>query len=195
MKKEFTDTLMEQGLSWVWASSTTVIAVFIAAIFLGLLVAWVTKLILRKVFSRLARNTKTHLDDLLINNRVPALLSYLLTLYFIEWLLITLAVQIGHGNNILKALEGLVTLLIIRAIFNAVKTSLKAVIYLKDKPLDSYFQVVLGAVWFLGGIAILSLLTGKSIAAYLTTLGALSAVLLLIFKDTLLGFKNYRNSK
>lgn len=188
MKKEFTDTLMEQGLSWVWASSITVIAVFIAAIFLGLLVAWVTKLILRKVFSRLARNTKTHLDDLLINNRVPALLSYLLTLYFIEWLLITLAVQIGNGNNILKALEGLVTLLIIRAILNAVKTSLKAVKYLKDKPLDSYFQVVLGAVWFLGGIAILSLLTGKSIAAYLTTLGALSAVLLLIFKDTLLGF-------
>lgn len=188
MKKEFTETLMEQGLSWSWASGITVFVVLLATVLLSLLVAWVTKLILRKVFNRVARNTKTRLDDLLIFNRVPSLLSYFLSLYFFQWLLFSLSINLGQVNNVLKALEGLVAILIIRAILNAIKSLLKAVKYLKDKPLDSYFQVILGFVWFLGGIAILSLLTGKSIAAYLTTLGALSAVLLLIFKDTLLGF-------
>tara|TARA_B110000881_G_C18528283_1_gene491526 strand:- start:322 stop:1107 length:786 start_codon:yes stop_codon:yes gene_type:complete len=43
-------------------------------------------------------------------------------------------------------------------------------------------------IWFIGGIIILSLLTGKEVGVFLTTLGALSAVILLIFKDTLLGF-------
>jgi miniconductance mechanosensitive channel len=77
---------------------------------------------------------------------------------------------------------------LIRAVLNAIKQLLKRVNSLKDKPLDSYFQVILLIIWFLGGIAILSVITGKSIGAYLTTLGALSAVILLIFKDTLLGF-------
>jgi miniconductance mechanosensitive channel len=43
-------------------------------------------------------------------------------------------------------------------------------------------------LWFVGGILILSLLTGKEIGAFLTGLGALSAVLLFVFKDTILGF-------
>ena len=43
-------------------------------------------------------------------------------------------------------------------------------------------------LWFIGGIIILSILTGTEIGTFLTTLGALSAVLLFVFKDTILGF-------
>ena len=43
-------------------------------------------------------------------------------------------------------------------------------------------------LWIVGGILILSVLTGKDIGSFLTTLGALSAVLLFVFKDTILGF-------
>ena len=43
-------------------------------------------------------------------------------------------------------------------------------------------------LWFIGSIIGLSILTGKSVGTFLTALGALSAVLLLIFKDTILGF-------
>ena len=188
MKKEFIELLIEQGFSATWASGIAIFSFLIAGLLLGVLVAGLTKIVLQKLFIRLAQNTKTHLDDLLIQNRVPALLSYILTLYCLDWLLSTLDITWIGDTNLLKALEGLLAILIIRAILNAIKSLLKQVKYLKDKPLDSYFQVILGIVWFLGGIAILSLLTGKSIGAYLTTLGALSAVLLLIFKDTLLGF-------
>ncbi len=43
-------------------------------------------------------------------------------------------------------------------------------------------------LWFIGAILILSVLTGRDIGSFLTTLGALSAVLLFVFKDTILGF-------
>ncbi|MGC6422313.1 MAG: mechanosensitive ion channel family protein [Flavobacteriaceae bacterium] len=192
MKNKIIELLTKQGLTIGWAEGIAAFAMLITGVLLSLFVAWATKLLIKKVFIRLARNTRTRLDDLLIQNRFPALVSYFISLYFLEWILIgldlTTAALWDQGNNIITALEGLVAILIIRALLNAVKTLLKKIDYLKDKPLDSYFQVILGFVWFLGGIAILSLLTGKSISAYLTTLGALSAVLLLIFKDTLLGF-------
>jgi miniconductance mechanosensitive channel len=65
---------------------------------------------------------------------------------------------------------------------------LKTLASFKDKPLDSYLQVFMIFLWFVGGILILSVLTGKDIGSFLTTLGALSAVLLFVFKDTILGF-------
>ena len=43
-------------------------------------------------------------------------------------------------------------------------------------------------LWFIGGILILSILTGKDVWSFVTALGALSAVLLFVFKDTILGF-------
>jgi miniconductance mechanosensitive channel len=56
-----------------------------------------------------------------------------------------------------------------------------------DKPITSYIQV-LNIVYFVGGILILSLLLGKSPFYFLGAMGAMTAILLLIFKDTILGF-------
>ena len=192
MKKRFAEFLIQKGVDQMWADSLSVLGIFLGSVLFGLLLAWIVKLFLNNLFRRLARNTKTQFDDLLIRNRVPTLLSYLPSLFFLLWIAEEFnedGIYLGmQGVLILKALEVLIALLLIRAILNAVKELLKKVNSLKDKPLDSYFQVILLIVWFVGGIAILSVLTGKSISAYLTTLGALSAVILITFKDTLLGF-------
>ena len=192
MKKRFAEFLTQKGVDQMWADSLSVLGIFLGSVLFGLILAWFVKLFLNNLFRRLARNTKTQFDDLLIRNRVPTLLSYLPSLFFLLWIAEEFyedGVYLGtQGVLMLKALEVLIALLLIRAILNAVKELLKKVNSLKDKPLDSYFQVILLVVWFVGGIAILSVLTGKSISAYLTTLGALSAVILLTFRDTLLGF-------
>src|SRR5690606_11243704 len=57
-----------------------------------------------------------------------------------------------------------------------------------DKPVDSYAQVVSIFVFFVCGILIFSSLTGKSPITFLVSLGAASAILMLVFKDTILGF-------
>ena len=58
----------------------------------------------------------------------------------------------------------------------------------KDKPINSYIQVFMLLIWAIGIIVIFSTLTGKEVGYFLTAMGALSAVLLLVFKDTILGF-------
>src|SRR5690606_1939321 len=57
-----------------------------------------------------------------------------------------------------------------------------------DKPLDSYLQVVQIFLIFVIGTLIVSILTGNSPWSFLVSLGAASAILMLVFKDTILGF-------
>src|SRR5690606_33366913 len=57
-----------------------------------------------------------------------------------------------------------------------------------DKPLDSYLQVVQIFLFFVIGTLIVSILTGNSPWSFLVSLGAASAILMLVFKDTILGF-------
>jgi len=59
---------------------------------------------------------------------------------------------------------------------------------LKDKPIDSYIQVFMIFAWVAGFILSFAIITGTPIWKFFTALGALSAVILLIFKDTILGF-------
>ena len=67
------------------------------------------------------------------------------------------------------------------------KNFLKRLIPFKDKPVDSFVQVAMILVWFMAIILVFSILTGKEVSTFLTAMGALSAVILLIFKDTILG--------
>ncbi|MDC1218202.1 mechanosensitive ion channel family protein, partial [Flavobacteriaceae bacterium] len=91
-------------------------------------------------------------------------------------------------KNVLEALSIVILINLIRALLKTISTYIKIFPSFKDKPIDSYIQVVMIFLWFIGGILILSVLTGKDIGTFLTTLGALSAVLLFVFKDTILGF-------
>ena len=77
---------------------------------------------------------------------------------------------------------------IIRRVLNTLKDFLKTIPNFRDKPIDSYIQVVMIFVWFIGIMIIFSIISGKDISAFLATLGALSAIILLIFRDTILGF-------
>jgi miniconductance mechanosensitive channel len=92
------------------------------------------------------------------------------------------------GGAVLSASITIVSIVLVRRLLNSLKDYLKTLKNFKDKPVDSYIQVVMIFVWFVGIMIIFSILTGKDIGTFLATLGALSAVILLIFKDTILGF-------
>src|SRR5690606_29085082 len=57
-----------------------------------------------------------------------------------------------------------------------------------DKPVDSYLQVIQIFLYFICGTLIFSVITGNSPWSFLVSLGAASAILMLVFKDTILGF-------
>uniref|UniRef100_UPI004049384A mechanosensitive ion channel family protein n=1 Tax=Gelidibacter sp. TaxID=2018083 RepID=UPI004049384A len=88
----------------------------------------------------------------------------------------------------LKVYAILLTIWILRSVLRALESYFKTLERLKDKPIDSYIQVVMLFIWILGFGLCFVVLTGVPLWTYFTTLGAASAILLLIFKDTILGF-------
>ena len=152
----------------------------------------VSKRIFRLIFSKISKKTKSKFDDYLIKNKIPETLSYFPSLFLLMSFL-PQSLQSFHLLNqpitiTLEISGAIISIVLVRRFLNSIKDFLKTLKNFKDKPIDSYIQVIMIFVWFIGVMIIFSILSGKDIGAFLATLGALSAVILLIFKDTILGF-------
>jgi miniconductance mechanosensitive channel len=92
---------------------------------------------------------------------------------------------------IIKGIEvfGIVLFLwIIRSLLHTVKDFFKTLPALKDKPIDSYIQVFMIFSWAIGIFYALSIITDTELLYFLGALGTASAVIILVFKDTIMGF-------
>ena len=188
----FFNFFKNQGIDISTSSILSYLCVFIITFLVTILLSWISSKIIKNLFRQLAKKTSSDFDDALIRHKVPSFLGYLPPLFFLifqfQEVLITLPKLLSFSINILEAIIALITILIIRGVLKSIKDQLIKYPLLRDKPLESYIQVFMIFIWFIGGIVILSLITGKEVGVFLTTLGALSAVILLIFKDTILGF-------
>ena len=188
----FFNFFKNQGIDISASSILSYLCVFIITFLVTILLSWISSKIIKNLFRQLAKKTSSDFDDALIRHKVPSFLGYLPPLFFLifqfQEVLITLPKLLSFSINILEAIIALITILIIRGVLKSIKDQLIKYPLLKDKPLESYIQVFMIFIWFIGSIVILSLITGKEVGVFLTTLGALSAVILLIFKDTILGF-------
>jgi len=157
---------------------------------------YVVNALLQKIFStfllRLAKKTRSKFDDYLYDNKVINNFTYLITLLIFKRLLPEVLVDFEHFRDEAASFLSIVTIVIfiwlIRSLMLTFKDFLKSLNSFKDKPIESYIQVVMIFTWFVGLLFIFSILTGKSMIEFLTALGAISAVILLIFKDSILGF-------
>ena len=164
------------------------IVVFIVMALLSKLLNWA----LTTSFKRFSKTTITHFDDLLVDNRVPRYVARVIPLILAYHLIPLIFNDFPAIIPIVKRIFALSFIVlfvrIIRAVLRAGRDTLNTTPSYRDKPLDSYVQVATLVLYFAAGIAMFSLLTGRSVLTFLTAMGAASAVLLLIFRDTILGF-------
>ncbi len=168
-----------------------VILLFILFIF-----SYVSNLIVKKILIRSVRSvikkTKTIWDDALVENKVfiilshiaPAVVIYLATPYIFE----DFSGAIPYILRVVNAYISIVLIIVIINFLNTLKYYFEYTKLFKNNPLDSYFQLIKIAIYIIGGIIILSFLLNKSPLYFFSALGAMTVVLLLIFKDTLMGF-------
>ncbi|WP_108804352.1 mechanosensitive ion channel family protein [Aquimarina sp. Aq107] len=164
--------------------------------FVLLVVLFVIDRIIRKValnlFKSYASKSRNTFDDYLVKNKTFDYLSHIIPLSISIWVFPQLFIAFPTTESYLEILFDILvialTIWIVRSILRTFRDFLKSLESFKDKPIDSYVQVFMIIVWSIGGIFIFSSVTGKSIWTFLTALGAMSAVILLIFKDTILGF-------
>jgi miniconductance mechanosensitive channel len=139
-----------------------------------------------------ARRTKTRFDDLLVSNKTAKYISHLIPLLFVyksvPIILENFVYWEGVFGKMIAIYIVLLGLWIIKTILHAFRDHLKTNPSYSDKPIDSYIQVIMIVLWIFGFIIIVSKIFDISTNAMLGTFGAVSAIIILIFRDTILGF-------
>ena len=183
--EEIITFLTSKGLSELVYQGLASLIIVASISLVVIVINFITKKIILSFFKRIAKSTSSSFDDLLIKNKVPGLLSYIPSLFFLFWIIPS------YSNTLYLLIEAFTVILFIltvRAILNTVKDYFKSSDSLKHIPVDSYIQVIMIFIWFVGIILILSILTGREVGTFLASLGALSAIIILVFRDTILGF-------
>ena len=152
----------------------------------------VFRLILVTVLAVLAKKTNTKFDDLLVSNKTAKYIAHLIPLLFIYKSVPIILERFEYWEGIFGKVVSIyivvLVLWIIRTIFNALRDYLKLKPRYSDKPIDSFIQVIMIMLWVVGSTLIISKLFDIDKKELLTILGAVSAVIILIFRDTILGF-------
>jgi miniconductance mechanosensitive channel len=150
------------------------------------------KKIIVEFITRLSVTTKTNFDDLLVDNKVPRNIAHIFPLFVALELIPIVFADFDYFENMvrngLQAFTILLILWIVRSFLNTLKDYFKTLPRLKDKPIDSYIQVIMIFAWVLGILSAFAIITGIEFIQFITTIGAASAVIILVFKDTILGF-------
>jgi len=154
--------------------------------------AFVLRRILMLVLIKTIRRSKTRFDDFLIHNKVLKYLTYLIPLIIAKQSLPLIFTGFPQITRITVKMVDIALIvaftLLLKSIFYTFKDVLHSRKRFTDKPLDSYFQVITIVLYIVCAILIFSELTGKEPYGLLTALGAASAIVILVFKDTILGF-------
>ena len=156
------------------------------------LVWFISRRMLRSFFYKVSKNTKSKFDDFLLKNKVPSIIAcfppILLLFFSLDNILYKYPITLEFIQILLEVFGTLITIVFVKRLLNSIRDYLKTLSNFRDKPIDSYIQVIMIFIWFFGIMVIFSIISGKDVGTFLATLGALSAVILLIFKDTILGF-------
>ena len=186
--KIYTKLGMGEGFSELMEVFTYILIIFS----LTILTWFISRRILRSFFYKVSKNTKSKFDDFLLKNKVPSIIAcfppILLLFFSLDDILSKYPISLDFIQILLEVFGALIIIIFVKRLLNSIKDYLKTLSNFRDKPIDSYIQVIMIFIWFFGIMVIFSIISGKDIGTFLATLGALSAVILLIFKDTILGF-------
>jgi len=146
---------------------------------------------LNRSLERLSSHTNQQWDNVLVEkhvfqrllNFVPLILIYVLTS------------PILSGTELLALSQTLINVLFLLAAMLTIDALLSALLAIysssgiaKEISITPFVQVLKLALYFVSGILLLSLLLQKTPLYFLSGLGALTAVLMFVFKDILMGF-------
>jgi miniconductance mechanosensitive channel len=184
--------LMEIGMT---DENTLILYILILSLIslIGLYVIdFICKNIIRVVFIRFAKKSKSRFDDILITNRTPRYIAHLIpfsiSLFIIPFIFNEFTAISDLLIRVNKMILVLVIVFILRSLIYTVRDYFNTLPKLKDKPIDSYIQVIMMFIWAFSVVSLLALITGRSFMEFITTIGAASAIIILVFKDTIMGF-------
>lgn len=184
--------LRKIGLGDTLASYISLIFDIILLCFIAYFIYVVFRLTLVTIMAIVAKKTKTNFDDLLVSNQTAKYIAHLIPFLFIYKSVPIILEDYVYWESIFGKMVGIyiiiLSLWIIRSVLKAFRDYLKDQPRFSDKPIDSYVQVIMIVLWIFGIGVIISKIFDITTNALLASLGALSAIIILVFRDTILGF-------
>ncbi|MDX1779334.1 MAG: mechanosensitive ion channel, partial [Thermodesulfobacteriota bacterium] len=164
----------------------------VLAILLSIIANIVAKRITFKGLTRVIVRTETRWDDILLERKVFTRLSHLAPA-IVLYIMLPLALEgydglISFTTDLLFIYIIIVGILVCNSLLNAVLDIYRTMEISKEIPIQGFIQILKVVLLFIVGIFIISILLDKTPLFLFSGLGALTAVLLLIFKDAILGF-------
>ena len=186
-----TENLIELGLT------TTMVETLVRGglILLVLLFSWVAHRVsqgpIKRSIEKFANYTIQQWDDILVEKHIVKRILYFIPLI----LLYVLSSPILTGTSLLPLSQTLISFLFLIAGMMFLDAMLNALLAIygksaiaKEISITPFVQVLKLVLYFVTGILLLSLLLQKTPLYFLSGLGALTAVLMFVFKDVLMGF-------
>ncbi|MEZ5084068.1 MAG: mechanosensitive ion channel [Bacteroidales bacterium] len=165
---------------------------FLILVLLSLLTFNVARKIFLKIIHHLTAKSKTNWDDILADQRFFKRLAYLVPAYiiysFTPLVLNSYPKVVSLIQSVVNVYMIVVVILVINAFLNALAIIYQDFQVAKSKPIKGYMQIAKIIIYLIGSIVIIATLFDKNPLGLIGGLGAFSAVLLLVFKDPILGF-------
>ena len=195
-----------------WAKPIAAFLSIVLIIFIAWFAHFLTRQIILRIVARIAKRTKTTWDDILVKNKVFRGLAHLVPAFIIFYTanfsypvlhqeLSELSAETleflkqdhyfklaGFLTKIAKIYFTLIIVFVSNSVLNAGMEIYNTTEFSHHRPIKGYVQLVKILVYFMAGIMIIAVLLNRNPTVLLTGLGAMAAVLLLVFKDTILGF-------
>lgn len=186
--------LIDRGVISNTASvlDNTIMLLFI--ILITVAIDYICRYIFLNMFKRLAKKTRNQWDDLIVERKIINKLMHIIPAVLV-YVLLPLAFPQAETPKLLDLLQMVCKIYIIAVSLRFINASLNVVLEIynrkesfKNKPLKGFIQLLQVGVYFVAVILIVSVIIDKSAASLFAGLGASAAVLMLVFRDTLLGF-------
>ncbi len=165
---------------------------FVTIVAGSLLIYLIARLIFIKIVSRVIARTKAIWDDMLFDHKVFHVLVHLVPAILIYSTSTFAGEDIVWLPELIRGLAHIYIAVIVMAAFlrflNALQEIYNTYPYSKDRPIKGYIQVVKILIYFFGSIFIIAILVDKNPSTLFAGLGAIAAVLMLVFRDAILGF-------
>lgn len=178
-------------------SSTAVFLSVIISIVILLILSWLayflTWKIMRMTIIPVIKKSKTSFDDLLLKHRFFKRLAFFVPALILFYLLND-ALGISEGDlpvivyKLLDTWIVVISIMIFSSILSTIRDYYQRYEISKERPIDSFIQVIKIIAYIIGILIVIGIFIDKDISTLLLSLGTMSAVLMLIFRDPILGF-------
>lgn len=171
---------------------TKLVVMIVVVVAIVYILQYLTRRILTFVFQHIYKITKLKFFHYTINNRLPHFLALIVPYSFIRGAIPLVFFSFkGMIKPLVKLADIYIVFMIIWMIMALVRSFfdiLKDRPAFRNKPMNSYIQVIQIIFFIFGVVAVFCIVTGSSPTKFFVAMGGASAILMLIFQDTIKGF-------